>query len=271
MSNSYLGKYKRSTFAPAFFLLSPEKKKALSAVYSFCRLADDIADDVSLSSKEKEEKLSNLRKSLSLCFSGKPENEMFIDILEASKKFFLKEELFSKIIDGVSMDIKPLSYQTFDELSVYMDGVAVAPGNITLLICGYTGDNIALSKKLGYAVQLTNIIRDIYIDADMGRCYIPCEELKKFSVDFDDIKKKIKDERTMALINYQVNRAMNFYKQADEIMSMHKGQGLLVSKIIKNLYSSILIKMSAENFDIITMVPKLNLNEKIKAVLKAFF
>lgn len=271
MSNTYLEKYKKSSFAPAFFLLPPERKKALCAVYSFCRIADDIADDVSLSAEEKEKELSDLRKSLSLCFKGNPENELFVDILEASRKFSIKEELFSKIIDGVSMDIRPFSYQTFEELSVYMDAVAVAPGDITLLICGYSADNTALSKKLGYAVQLTNIIRDIYSDAAMGRCYIPFDELKKFSITFEDIVNGIKDERMLSLLDYQAKRAMNFYKEASEIMDMSKQKGLLMSRIIKNLYLSLLLKIKAKNFNIVDKTPGLNIAEKINAVLKAFF
>ncbi|GAB4030180.1 MAG: phytoene/squalene synthase family protein [Elusimicrobiota bacterium] len=271
MSEDHLDKYKKSSFAPAFLLLGKKKKKALCAVYAFARLADDIADDETLQPAEKEKLLYLLRKELSDCFSGKFRKPLFTDIYEASASFYLKEETFTRIIDGVSMDIKPFSYRSYNELERYMNGVAAAPGLLTLQICGYTGPAEELSIKLGHAVQLTNIIRDIYSDARAGRFYIPQEDLDKFSVSRESLSSGEKNEKTISLLEFEAFRAEKLYSLSDEIISASGGSSLLVTMIIKNLYFSLLKKIRAENFDIINKIPEISRYEKLKAVFNALF
>lgn len=271
MNEGHLDKYKKSSFAPAFFLLGKKKKKALCAVYAFARLADDIADNEDLLPAEKEKLLSSLRKNLSDCFAGKPQNPLFADIYETAHSFYLKEETFARIIDGVAMDIKPFSCSSYSELEKYMDGVAAAPGLLTLQICGYTGDAEKLSVRLGHAVQLTNIIRDIYSDARAGRFYIPQEDLDKFSVSKESLYSGKKDEKTISLLEFETARAEKLYSLSEEIISASGGRSLLITRVIKNLYFSLLKRMRNENFDIINKIPEISRYEKLKAVFQALF
>lgn len=259
--------YKRSSFSPAFLLVDSQRRKAMQAIYAFARLADDIADDFSKSEEEKEIELLKLRENLSACYRGNCNEPLFIGIRDAAFKFNLPEQDFSAIIDGVSQDIKPFSCDRFSELQIYMDRVAVAPGRLTIKVCGLINEEELLSKNLGYAVQLTNIVRDFYFDAINGRFYIPGEDFRKFNLSRQDAGKIEKNERVKELLSFETDRALHYYMKAEEILKKEKGK-VLMPAAIHNIYLTLLLKIRKSNFDIIGRIPKLNAFEKIKALFK---
>ena len=154
--------YKKSNFGAAFFFLSKEQKEALGVIYAFCRLADDIVDDTP---KTAPAQLADLTAELEQVFNGKPKTELGQDLQKVIKKFPIPKQYFYDLIEGVRSDLNnPVRYQTQEKLNWYMYRVASVVGLMCIEIFGYKNP---VSKKyaetLGYAVQLTNILRDILV------------------------------------------------------------------------------------------------------------
>lgn len=268
MKESFSKEYKKSTFSPAFIFLNSSQKKAMKAVYAFARAADDIADNPN--ENKKEEKLDALRQKIKACYEGEPEPGLFSDIKEAAIKYDIPQMEFQAVIDGVSMDLFGFSCENFEQLKIYMDKVAVAPGILTLRICGLGEKPQYLAENLGYAVQLTNIIRDFYQDAQNKRFYIPREEMEKFEISKEKIFDESSRKKINSLLSFQAERADFLYSKAKEVLK--KGyKGSFMPSVIYCLYFSLLKKMRADNFDIINKVPKLNRLEKTEALIRSFF
>ena len=190
-SGNYFRYPKKSSFSPAFSLLGSERRRALSVVYAFARAVDDIADGETLSKTEKTAGLEAWRSEIRNVFANSPSKGLPEEIAFCSKKFGLKESLFLQIIDGVSKDVQGAGYRDFAELKKYIHQVACVPGLLTLDILGYgEPGRTELAENLGCAVQLTNILRDVYPDAGQGRFYLPSEDLERFGVARDFIKNR---------------------------------------------------------------------------------
>lgn len=174
-----------SSFRPAFLFLKPEQRRALSAFYGYARTVDDLADDGTVPPAEKETALSAWRDRLEALFAGTaPRGKLEEELAWAAGAFSMRKENFLLLLEGVGMDARKKEYASFEELKFYMYRVASAVGLSVLEILGWRGAGArAYAENLGYAVQLTNIIRDVFEDARSGRIYIPLEDLKEFGCD----------------------------------------------------------------------------------------
>ena len=163
-------------------LLPPPKRYALSAVYAFARRVDDIGDGP----LEPEDKLDRLAAARAgLAHLSREEDPVLIALADVSARFPLPLKAFGELIEGVEMDVRGTSYPTFDEMSHYCRCVAGSIGRLSLGVFGSREPDTAqaLADKLGIAMQLTNILRDLREDADNGRVYLPKEDLVRFGCD----------------------------------------------------------------------------------------
>ena len=175
-----------SNFYYAFMLLPAERRRALYAVYAFCRFVDDIADDESVA--EPAELLRRWRDELERAYGGNPARAVSRALADASRRFNIPRRHFEEVIAGVEMDLARKRYETFQELRLYCYRVASAVGLICIEIFGYTNPAACqYAERLGIAFQLTNIIRDVSEDAARGRIYLPLEDLARFGVTEADI------------------------------------------------------------------------------------
>ncbi len=242
MNNSY----KKSNFGAAFFFLSKEQKEALGIVYAFCRLADDIVDETPQTAPAQ---LAALRKELEEVFGGKPQTELGKDLQKVIQKFPIPKNYFFDLLDGVESDLKtPVRCQTQEKLNWYMYRVASVVGLMCIEIFGYKNP---MSKKyaetLGYAVQLTNILRDIYEDAQINRIYLPLEDLQKFKVSEEDILTSKHTAELKNLFDFEIDKAQKLYDKAREILPKEDFKTLLAARAMGAIYEKILSKLKQKS------------------------
>jgi phytoene synthase len=243
-------KNSKSNFYYAFSMLPREKREAIYTLYSFCRQTDDIADG-NTSAHRKQKTLDFWEKELFQQFNDH-NHTRFDKIWKISEKFRIPLEYFVELINGVRMDLVKSRFHSIEDLINYCYRVASVVGLMSIQIFGYRDERVKeYAVNLGIALQLTNIMRDVGVDADMGRVYLPLEDLEKFGVREQDIIKKKQSESFCQLMNYQYQRARSFYKQAAAALPTSERRNMIPSQIMKNIYYHLLQLMEHRQFPVL--------------------
>lgn len=237
--------YKKSNFGAAFFFLSKEQKDALGIIYAFCRLADDIVDDTP---KTAPAQLADLVLELEQVYGGTPKTELGKDLQTVVQKFSMPKKYPFLLIEGVDRDLHtPVRYQTQEQLNWYMYRVASVVGLMCIEIFGYKNPaSKKYAETLGYAVQLTNILRDIYEDAKINRIYLPLEDLQKFNVSEEDFLTLKPTEEFKKLFAFELDKAQKLYDEAREILPKEDFKTLLTARAMGAIYEEILLKLKQQ-------------------------
>ncbi len=261
--------YKKSNFGAAFFFLSKEQKEALGTIYAFCRLADDIVDDTP---KTAPAQLADLTLELEQVYGGTPKTELGKDLQKVVQKFHIPQKYFYDLIEGVKSDLKtPVRYQTQEKLNWYMYRVASVVGLMCIEIFGYKNPaSRKYAETLGYAVQLTNILRDIYEDAKINRIYLPLEDLQKFNVSEEDILTLKHTAEVKNLFDFELNKAQKLYDEARKILPQEDFKSLLAARAMGAIYEEILFKLRQQSCLPCKKKIKLSKLQKIFILLKTW-
>ena len=249
-----------SSFYYSFRFLTPTQRQAITALYAFCREVDDVVDetdDVDLANKQ----LDEWREEVSRIFNGQPSHLVVTALAIALETFTLHEEYFIEIIDGMAMDLQQQRYQSFSQLALYCYRAASVVGLLSVEIFGYQDrKTLKYAEKLGMALQLTNIIRDVKEDAERDRIYLPLDELAKFNVSVDSLLSGETSPKLVELLKFQTERARKYYDQAmqflPEVDRYPQRTGLIMSAI----YAATLDEIEAQNFPVMekrVSLPKL--------------
>lgn len=244
----------------------------MSAFYGFARAADDIADDPALPPERKDALLGARRARVEALFAGGfPEDRLEADLAFAIKAFSMRKENFLLVLDGVGMDARPREYADFDELKQYMYRVAGAVGLACMEIFGCRGEKAeAIAENLGCAVQLTNIIRDVFEDAAAGRIYLPLSDRRRFGCGGLTFDKPPYPGNFIELMKFEAGRARGFYAAARGMAGRPEKEKLFSAFIMAELYSGLLDKIEAGGFRTAGKRVRLNGPEKLKAVWRAW-
>ncbi|MEA3307287.1 MAG: squalene/phytoene synthase family protein, partial [Elusimicrobiota bacterium] len=185
--------------------------------------------------------------------------------------FNLKKEHFLLILDGMKMDMTKTEYQSFDELKAYMYRVASAVAFLCLDIFDYHDEQAGkYAENIGYALQTTNIIRDVFEDVKLNRIYLPAKDMTKFSVTKEELNDLIYSDNFIELIKFEVKRAQSYYESLAEFTDSSQKKKLLPLMIMAELYKAILDKIEKNNFKSLKFKTKLSGFEKLKAIYKAW-
>ena len=240
-----------SSFYYSFMFLPPNRRRAITALYAFCREVDDVVDecqDLQIAST----KLAWWRQEVAKLYTGKPEHPVTQALVPVIAEFAVPQEQLLEIIDGMEMDLQQSRYLDFKALSLYCYRVASVVGLLAAEIFG-AGDRRTqkYAHDLGMAFQLTNIIRDIGEDARRGRIYIPMDELKRFDVPATDILNARYSDNFTALMRFQTERAEKYYAQAiaqlPDVDRRSQRPGLIMAAI----YRTLLDEIRRENFQVL--------------------
>ena len=243
-------KKSKSSFYYAFSILPREKREAIYTLYSFCRQADDIADGKD-SSNNKLKTLEYWERELFRQFNLESSTR-FDKVWKISQKFRIPLEYFMELINGVRMDLVNVRFHSIDDLLNYCYRVASVVGLMSIQIFGYRDDRVKeYAVNLGIALQLTNIMRDVGTDADMGRVYLPQEDLERFGVSEADIIRKKNSDSFLELMSYQYNRAYSFYQKATQALPTSERRNMIPSQIMKNIYFYLLKVMERKQFNVL--------------------
>ena len=226
-----------SSFYYSFMFLPPEKRRAITALYAFCREVDDVVDECSDESVARTT-LAWWRVQVAAIYEGQPQHPVALALMPVVKQFNFPQEHLLEIIDGMEMDLQQHQYADFKALQLYCYRVASVVGLLSAEIFGYSDrKTLKFAHDLGIAFQLTNIIRDMGEDARRGRIYLPQDELAQFGVHTRDILEGRESDEFHKLMQFQIERAQRYYQQAFDLLPAadHKTQstGLIMAAIYR--------------------------------------
>lgn len=256
----YMAEYKKSNFRTAFLFLNREKRKALSLIYSFMREIDDTAD------KEKNKNsIIILRKKIEKIYSDlNLEDEFLSNLRNVVKRFDIPKYVFVKLIDGVEKDLIDVDIQTRRELEDYMFCVAGTVGISVLKIVEYKGNDLdEIATQTGFAVQMTNILRDLKEDLKINRNYIPKEERMKFfkSGEIDFNSENFKD-----FFDFEKKLTFKYYENAENLFIKSKTFKLFIPALMKNIYFELLKQL---DFELNPKNHKISNYKRFKAIIRS--
>lgn len=241
-----------SSFYYAFLFLPAEQRRAITAVYAFCREVDDVVDECTDPSVARI-KLAWWSKEIHNLFEGQAEHPVSKALAPHLQRFGLKEAQFQAIIDGMEMDLDQTRYMDWPGLRKYCWHVAGVVGQLSAQIFTYANANTpAYAEKLGLALQMTNIIRDVGDDARRGRIYLPINDLQQFNVKAADILNSRQTDDFRALMAFQTARARELYREA--LMLLHEEDrraqrpGLMMAAI----YYTLLCEIEKDGWPVLT-------------------
>jgi phytoene synthase len=259
----------RSSFYYAFILLPPERRRALHAVYAFCRFIDDIADDESI--REPALLLKRWREELDRVYAGAPTRALSRALADSARRFNIPRELFEEIINGVEMDLSRKRYQSWEELRPYCYRVASALGLICIEIFGYRNPSAKLyAENLGLALQLTNILRDVREDAERGRIYFPLEDLARFNVSESEILGGVYSPNFISLMDFEATRARELYALAQSELAAEDRATLLTAEAMRLIYAALLGRIIKSNYRVLDRRHSLSAPHKLYLVGRAW-
>ena len=261
--------YKKSSFGPAFLFLDKSRRQALAQYYAFCRLMDDIADEPEITDKDKQ--LQFWSEEIDRVFTQHATTDLGKELENMVRTFAISKDRFTLLIDGMRADVQAKTYHTLEELEWYLWRVAGIVGQATLDILGIKGPKAdKLAHALGFAVQLTNIIRDVWEDAQLGRVYIPQQLLQKYHVTPQDILQHTGTVCLPAVLKQLAQLAQQYYEQADQIMQTLPARKMLPCRVMSLVYRQNLAKIEKAGFQF-TQTIKLTKQEKIRACFYALY
>ncbi len=230
-----------SSFHQAFRLLPDERRRSLEALYAFCRVVDDAADEGGGAAA-----LAEWRHELVRVTSGVPLHPVGIALADSIRRFAIPPRHLEEILDGVTMDLAPQRFATFGELRRYCYLVAAAVGLATIPIFGCRDPrSLDYAEALGIALQLTNIIRDLAEDAERGRVYLPLEDLRRFGYQERELVTHTRNDAFRALVAFECSRAREFYGAARAAVVPGDRRALAAAEGMRLVYQRVLARAAA--------------------------
>jgi phytoene synthase len=264
LENSYaycqqLAKQTAGNFYYSFLALRKEQFQAMCVLYAYMRLVDDLGDSPELSLEERGAALTHWRHELQRALDPQPQDqsEEFHPCLPAVVDMIQRYEIpiryFFDVITGVESDLQPVTFQTFDDLADYCYHVAGVVGLCCIHIWGFHDDRaVEASIDCGLAFQLTNILRDLAEDADLGRVYLPQEDLHRFAYSQSDIQARVYDQRFRELMQFEVDRARVYYQNSERLFEYISPEGRRILKAMHQIYGGILNEIERLDYQVYT-------------------
>jgi squalene synthase HpnC/squalene synthase HpnD len=259
-----------SNFYYAFFMLPQPKRDALSALYAFMRLVDDVSDAVG-GAVEKQRGLARWRAALDAAVSGEvsahPILPAFADTIGS---FRIPPRYFHDLISGAEMDLTVSGYATFERLREYCYRVGGTVGLTCLHVFGFDDPRAPdMAEKLGIGFQLTNILRDVPKDYEMGRVYLPQEGLERFGVRPEELARGPVAPALRDLLAFEAGRAWAFYREGAELISRVHPDSRAALWALVRIYSGLLRRIEQRGYDVFSMRVRLSTPEKTGILLRA--
>lgn len=256
-------KNKRSNFYYSFLLLPKPKREAINIVYAWCRIADDIVDEEA-SVAAKHQSLLQWAKEFELGLSGNSRFHLVNTLSQIIKRFSIPLLHFDDLIKGMEMDLVKSRYETFDDLKLYCYRVASTVGLICTEIFGYKHDGAKIyAENLGIALQLTNIMRDVAVDAKKGRIYLPQRDMDYFGYSEEELfagKYNVKFKRMMM---YQAERARSYFAEAIKHLSNEDRPLFIAALIMQEIYFRLLQDIEKAEYNVFARRIKVSTAKKL--------
>ncbi len=258
-------------FYYAFLTLPQERRRAIYVAYAFCRYCDDAVDTAE-SVDQKTATLQSLHASLSDAYTGRSNDPLFLALADVADRHDIPEEYFKQVIHGVESDLTKVRYRDFEELRTYCYQVASVVGLICLQIFGYKDDSAREHAiDLGLAMQLTNITRDIQEDLELGRIYLPQDEIARFGYSEEAMEAGIVNESFINLMRFQAERARGYFDSGFKLLPYLSPRSRACPAVMGQLYSKVLQRIEEAKFDVFQHRISLSKSEKLRVTAQTWF
>jgi phytoene synthase len=240
-----------SSFYYSFLFLPAERRRAITALYAFCREVDDVVDETS-DPQVAATKLAWWRTEVAAMYEGKARHPVTQALSPFTEKFSLGHAHLAEIIDGMEMDLTQARYLDWPGLERYCYRVASVVGLCAASIFGYSDPRtLDYAKNLGLAFQLTNILRDVGEDARKNRIYLPMDDMKRFNVTAADILNARHSESFVALMQFEAERAKGFYAAAFAALPPADRRSQRAGLIMAAIYRALLDEIERDGFQVL--------------------
>ena len=240
-----------SSFYYAFLFLPKPRRAAITAFYAFCREVDDVVDEAR-DPGVAATKLAWWRTEVAQSFAGQPHHPVMLALMPLAAEHGIEARHLQQIIEGCQMDLEQTRYLDFPGLQRYCHLVAGVVGEAAAHIFGQTDpQTTAYAHKLGLALQLTNIIRDVGEDALRGRIYLPVNELQQFDVKAHELLNRVHSERFVALMKFQAERAHRCYDEALALLPAADRRNQKPGLMMASIYRALLREIERDGFQVL--------------------
>ncbi len=240
-----------SSFYYSFRILAPDRRRAITALYAYCREVDDVVDEVSDPNLART-KLAWWRSEVDRIYEGTAQHPVAIALGDAARRYRLPRVHLLRVIDGMQMDLERTRYATFAELEDYCDHVAGVVGLLSAEIFGYEDARTRdYARSLGIAFQLTNIIRDVGEDARRGRIYLPQEDLDRFGVVATDVLRARTSPAFVELMRFEAERARGWYDAAIAALPARDRRAQRPGLAMAAIYRTLLDEIARDGYEVL--------------------
>jgi phytoene synthase len=263
----------KSNFLYSFSLLPKEERSAIHSVYAFCSYIDDIVDSTptrtEAAAQYKMQRLDWWENELENIYGGNIRNPLIGPFVKVIQRFDIPRQYFTTLIDGCRRDLMQNRYETFDELKEYCYSVASVVGLISIEIFGYKYEETKnYAVYLGYALQLTNILRDIKIDKDRGYIYLPRRDMEKFGYSEKELINEVYNENFFELMRYETRRVREYYHKARTYLRPDERPNILAAEVMDAIYYRLLEKIELNDFNVFKKKIRVSSMHKLMITLK---
>jgi phytoene synthase len=264
-----LARQKAGNFYHAFRLLPADQRRALCALYSFMRVADDLTDEAGPVA-DKCQALQTWRRQFHDALAGDFNHPLLPALHHAVERYRIPVAYLEAVLDGVGMDLDTVRYETFADLYGYCYRVASAVGMACIHVWGFEGEGAeSFAESAGIAFQLTNILRDLGEDAARGRVYLPREDLARFGYSEEQLREGARGERFTELMNFQVARANGYYDAALPLAQRLRPAGRAVFLVMLRTYRGLLDEIVRRDYDVFSTRVRLSRLHKLWLAARA--
>jgi phytoene synthase len=240
-----------SSFYYSFLFLPPERRRAITALYAFCREVDDAVDEPS-DPQVAQARLAWWHGEVARLYRGEPQHPVTRALAPAVETYGIEQQHLAEILEGMTMDLTRNRYPDFAALGLYCHRVAGVVGLLAARIFGYTNPKtLQYAEKLGLAFQLTNIIRDVGEDARKNRIYLPADELERYGVPAADILSATHSENFVRLMEFQARRAEDCYTDALAILPKEDRRAQRTGLVMAAIYRTLLREIAGAGYKVL--------------------
>jgi phytoene synthase len=268
-----VAKARAKNFYYAFRLLDKEQRDGMCAIYAFMRHCDDLTDNPGTKDKSQiSQQIALWRMDMDNSLKGRTaDNPLWPAFCDTVHRYSIPQRFFHEMIDGMLSDIEPRQIETYDELYRYCYQVASVVGMTIIHIFGFESVRaLLLAEKSGVAFQLTNILRDVREDADMGRVYLPREDLRRFGVNAEQLRLGMENDRFRSLMKFEAGRAWACYEESEPLSMLINRNSRRSLWALREVYKRLLERIEKANYAVLNQrisVPKVT---KVMLTLRAF-
>ncbi len=263
-----IARKRAKNFYYSFLLLDKPRRDAMCAIYAFMRECDDLSDDPAATDKKLlREAIALWRVQLDRALAGQVAgNPIWPAFHDTVARYKIPHRFFHEMIDGITSDLEPREIQTYDALYAYCYQVASVVGLTIVHIFGFRSVRaLLLAERCGIAFQLTNILRDIREDAELGRVYLPHEDLERFSVPLEQLRGGKENDQFRELMRFEAQRARSYYEESAPLMELIDPKTRRSLWALREIYMRLLTRI--ENADYAVLSSRLNVPARTKMAI----